>query len=903
MSRSWYDLNPLGQYIEQGFVLLTPNFRLARRIKAEWDAQRIAAGDKVWEPLSVYPLESWLQQRWQEALAQGLVPALVPLTPGQVLERWQQAIALEEEQSGSYNLLRPTAAAELCNQARDTLVRWQVALDSPGVSQAFELDDDCTAFLRWNRLFEQQLALAGQCTAADCIRQLLDCAGQLPPAQAVLLEFDDVPPLHLAVAEALCGQLVQLQPGGGVAQQVAQGFADKRTELEAVARWAAASQAQNKQQRVGIVLSDMSGDRAALEYLLRREFDCLGDKYDSLPVNFSTGISLDRAPVVRDALAVLALGGQSTTVTAVVALLQSRFLGLADAGSALANRFISRLHDDGQHELSIGDLRHQASQVSLGKVDQQQASPPAESEKGLVLGQYLMAMASMRELRRGAQPSAWAQRFSTILDLWQWPGTRLDSLEYQQVELWYRTLDEFAAYDSVCSELDYGAALRLLRSCCERQMSQPSTGDSSVQVLGPLEAAGLSFDQLWLCGMQAGSWPAAARPNPFIPHSLQRQHDMPHSSAEREWMFAATLLKQYRHSCTVLNASYCVSLDGVGELPSTLLTEFEWPQLEATAVLNDQWLARWRQRSLESTPDQFAPALDANELASIGGGSGLLEDQSQCPFRAFSRRRLRVEPLGSFSVALSPAERGSLLHDALYALWGEIGDHASLLALQGEARVATVQRAVSAALEAVAAQRRRAIGNAYWDLEGRHLHRLLEEWLLVEERRTAFVVSQREEAVSLELGQLQIRLRVDRIDQLPDGSKVIIDYKTGVSKVTDWLGERPAKPQLLLYGIAEPEGAAALAFAQLRPRASGYIGLGETAFAPGVRTDIGKIATEDMGVEDWPALNAYWRHNLEQLAMQFVAGDAGVDPASNSSCTWCGLQALCRIGLEQEATA
>ena len=82
---------------------------------------------------------------------------------------------------------------------------------------------------------------------------------------------------------------------------------------------------------------------------------------------------------------------------------------------------------------------------------------------------------------------------------------------------------DFRGYDAVCQSLDFDDALQLLRSSCSRQMSQPQTADSKVQVLGPLEAAGLSFDHLWVCGMQGSRWPAAPRPNPFIPQVLQRE--------------------------------------------------------------------------------------------------------------------------------------------------------------------------------------------------------------------------------------------------------------------------------------------------------------------------------------------------------------------------------------------
>jgi len=212
-------------------------------------------------------------------------------------------------------------------------------------------------------------------------------------------------------------------------------------------------------------------------------------------------------------------------------------------------------------------------------------------------------------------------------------------------------------------------------------------------------------------------------------------------------------------------------------------------------------------------------------------------------------------------------------------------------------------RAVQSAIEKIPGGRRHLLGSAYWRLEGQRLGGLLCEWLAVERQRSTFVVLQREEDITLQLAQLQIRLRVDRIDQLPDGSQVIIDYKSGISKVQDWLGDRPVRPQLLMYGIAAPGSAAALAFAQVRPRECRFNGLGEVAAAPGIATDIPKVVKERMEAHDWQSLNERWRENLERLAQAFVAGDSKVDPLAPASCTWCGLQPLCRINIAEDSTA
>jgi len=520
-----------------------------------------------------------------------------------------------------------------------------------------------------------------------------------------------------------------------------------------------------------------------------------------------------------------------------------------------------------------------------------------DSPEGLALGRILLEISGMRELRTAALPSVWADRFSALLELWGWPGQGpLDSIEYQQLQLWYELLNEFSSYDAMLAPLAFVDAQKLLYRCCSRQVSQPQTPDSNVQVLGLLEAAGLSFDKLWLCDMQAGNWPAAARPNPFIPMRLQREMKMPNASAEREWGFASQLMARYTRSAAEVFASYAQQKDGVPEKPSALLDGFDWQNAPEGNILDSRWLDMQSNAQIEVLNDNQARPVDANELAGLGGGSGLLEDQSHCPFRAFARRRLGISPLGEPDVALSAAERGSLLHEALYHLWGELKDSATLAALSDTESGEAISRSVAQAIAAIPGHRRSALGHTYFELEARRLHSLLEQWLAVERQRSGFVVAAREESVSLQLEQLEVSLRVDRIDQLPDGARFIIDYKSGRSSAQDWLGERPARPQLMLYGIAMPETVAGMAFAQVRARDCKFVGAGQIEVAAGVQSDIEKLVRDKMPAKDWEDLTAQWRDNLERLAREFVAGDARVDPLSGSSCNYCGLQALCRVG-------
>jgi probable DNA repair protein len=880
LAQRLYDIAALEPLIRRGFTLLTPNHRLARHIKSQWDELRAAAGERTWLPLSVHALENWLIGRWELAVSQALLPPVVPLSEAQALELWRQVIVAQQGQSAQHPLLLPSAAAEIAHQARDRLRRWQVDIASPGVRQLFSLDRDCETFRRWLHAFETRLAKSGLCTPVDCLAQLLSVAGRLPRERAVLLEFDEIPPLLRGALDALCEEVREVAPAASNAPRFIHPFSDKRAELRAVAAWVAEVHRADPTATIGIVPADEISDRVALEYLLRREFDCLGENYNSLPVNFSTGIPLAQAPLVRDALAALSLGLTQTTQPAVVSLMHSRFLDLHESRGELSQRLLNRLSASGRETTAVAELELITREIALE----------------LRLGQCLQRLSARRELRATATASAWAKQFSSVLAEWGWPGRQpLDSVEYQQLEQWDQTLDEFRAFSGICGKLRYGDALQLLRDCCARRISHPQTADSPIHVLGPLEAAGLAFDHLWLCGMQAATWPASPRPNPFIPIALQSRLGMPHANPEREQVFSSALLQRLSRSSRALHASYARQIDGVPDAPSAMLQDFDLQIMPEPPVVPLLWTTAGDQTALEQLADDNAPRLDEMTKSAITGGSRVLEDQSHCPFRAFARHRLRLAPQPQRGAALASSERGSLLHAALNALWGSLGDLACLQALGSAALEQAVVESIDEALRRVPAVIRRGISEGYWSLERQRLTALLREWLSVERQRSAFQVEAREQAFAIELAGLPLRLRVDRIDQLPDGSRVIIDYKSGKCSVLDWMGDRPALPQLLLYAVAEPGTAAAVAFAQVTPRACGFVGLGRVAAAEGIRTDIQRAVDNRMAAQDWETLNASWRETLERLAKEFVCGEAQVDPRSAASCERCGLQPLCRI--------
>ena len=887
LSDRLYDIALLEPFIARGCTLITPNQRLARRIRTEWDRRQAEQGNLTWPRLPVYPLASWLLDRWRQAVAGGELPPQLLLESGPILQVWRHVIKESAARTASYQLLRADDAAELAEQARQNLCLWRIEWRQSALRGEFEQETDSRIYRSWLEAFEQTLRDSGQVTATDCVEALLTLneKARESAAPVVLVECGEVTPLHRAALEHVCPSIESAPLPSRSAERLLHVFRDRREELQAVSHWAVQKVRQDPHQTIGIVTGDSASEQVALEYLLRREFGCLGDNYDALPVNFSSGIPLSQAPLVRDALAVLSLALRHTNAGQVGHLLKSRFLDLPDAKGSLAQLFLTRLYDLGREQLDVSEVRFHACETSLAE------------HRGLRLGKYLLDMYRMAELKQPALPSVWVSRYRALLGLWGWPGKGLDSLEYQQMESWGRILDTFRGFDAVSGPLAYPDALSLLRDTCSRAISHPQTVDASVQVLGPLEAAGLSFDHLWVIGVQASVWPAAARPNPFLPIRLQVRHGMPRATAEHEWEFARERMAQYLRSCSAVHASYSAFVDGVADRASALLQEFAPVPIEALPAVAGSWLEAQQQGSLTCADDSRAPVLDP--MAVARGGSSLLEAQSNCPFSAFARQRLSVAPLGASGIGLSAADRGTLLHEALYVLWGELEDHEGLAALHTASQDAAISRAVEAAIQGGRRKMGPALNGSFWALESERMATLLQEWLEIERQRGAFKVAAREHSLELKLDRLQLKLRVDRIDELPDGGRVIIDYKSSKSKTSDWMGERPARPQLLLYGVAEPESTAALSFAQLRPGECRYVGLGRVEAAKGIKTDLGAAQKAGMLVENWEELNARWREILAALAEDFLSGNAAVDPLSASTCTWCGLQPLCRVDREE----
>jgi ATP-dependent helicase/DNAse subunit B len=178
-------------------------------------------------------------------------------------------------------------------------------------------------------------------------------------------------------------------------------------------------------------------------------------------------------------------------------------------------------------------------------------------------------------------------------------------------------------------------------------------------------------------------------------------------------------------------------------------------------------------------------------------------------------------------------------------------------------------------------------------------------WLELERRRPPFRIAEVEQRHEARVGRLQLRTRVDRIDELPGGQLAVIDYKTGRPSPRQWLDPRVTEPQLPLYCLdldAARIGAVLFAMVRSREKDCAFKGVArEPDRWPKMN---GKSQDKLLAERGWTGFDeiiAHWRTALPALGDAFVDGCAVVDPVDpQQACQYCDLVTLCRISAQPE---
>ncbi len=937
-----------------GVTVVTPNRRLAAALKESFDRAQQRAGRLAWVAPDILPLNTFFERTFRQlSLREAApLPVLQLLDANQSALLWEQVI---RKSAANDALLSISQTAKEASAAWNMAHQWDLLTPLRNAPRT----EDAEAFLDWAIRYQQLMrekSLVDTAMLPDVLCDLLRHHTDALPKKILTHGFDIVTPQQqrfFATCESLGAAVETMLPlSSNLAASLKRTeFATEADELRACAAWAretliASFQSSSSSPlspssplsmrdnaRIAIVVPDLRGKRSQMQRALvdallpMARAEMRSPDQAAALFNISLGLPLSDYALVHDAMLCLEFSLlRPMPYLAFSTLLRSGFIAGAETEMAARASLDAAFREIAPAEISLPTLQKTlklSSDARLQRAASQcrqfcetidRVALLAVDDKGEGTAAGTAAHAAARAKKSAAvvkqTPHDWRVHFTDLLSQWRFPGERaLGSTDFQVLAKFREAIQQLATLQTVQPRMRAGEALTQLRRIVADTVFQPESdfgnAPAPIQVLGILESAGQTFDALWITGLSDDTWPLAARPNAFLPFALQRKAGVTEASAEASLALDTCITDGWRQSAAEVIFSHAMREGGSNaseqqRAASALIRDV--PLVSAEIIVHRQAnFAEALQAMNVSAVIEKIPDLPFTPLpnpTTVGGGASVIRDQAACPFRAFARHRLGAKPLPQPAAWLDAAERGILLHRVLSLVWTRLGSQTVLLAMDEHALQALVGEYAAQAIAEAHRKGAESLTGRFAQLEHERLSRIVIEWLMYERTRAPFTMEASEDDRQIRLSSLSMKLRLDRMDRLEDGTHALIDYKTGDAKIKSWLGDRPDEPQLPLYFCTTEQHVSALAFARLkRGKPFGFEGV---SAAENILPNVSPIETK-RGIDkahyvSWDVLVAEWETSLERLADQFANGIAVVDPKNGAlTCQQCDLQGVCRV--------
>jgi len=871
-------------WLRDGGLLVTASDRAARAIAASFHRARRAEGLTAWPAPHIQDWNTFVRTAWEER-SRALEDPRLLLNPTQERAIWVEIAGAGQHMAATLEGPRHRLA-DLTIEAHQLLAAYAPRLLSGTARTAWQ--QDAAAFSAWLVRFDQACATGRLLSPARLPLELISLleseSGPRPPL--LLAGFDRILPIQKAVFDAwgTWREADSAEPATSVSFYEAP---NAQSELAACALWCARQLAVNPQARLLVVTQDLSQRRGEIE---RAFLNLVPGSSRSSPFEFSLGVPLSQIALARAANLLLRWLTLPIAEHELDWLFSSGYAATAAESSALqsAMRQIRRRNRQ-QPQWSLKAFTAAVQRIA----SQEEEGSPATSW----LSRISEVQAELSDRARRIQsPFDWAELVPRLLESLQFAAANtLQSAEHQVFRRWQLAVESAGSLGFDGRRIAWADFLSILARTLDETLFAPESRDAPIQIAGPAESAGLTADAIWFLGASEDVWPASGTTHPLLPPEVQRQARMPHAAPQLDWDLANAISSRILASAHEVRFSYPRQNQAVESRPSRLLTQLAGPPLPLPPGLT----------APASPPSVAVSFEDVSRIpfapGKVEGGSSVLTSQSQCPFKAFATARLGAQTWEPAEAGLTPSQRGNLLHEVLHSIWAGPPDGIhSLQELQGitDQKAFVIKHVQQVLQQELSSEIRDRMPRRYLELEAQRLTTLVTEWLAFESSRIDFEVAETEAGRTIELEGLLFKLRLDRLDQLTDGTLLVIDYKSGNVSPRSWDLPRPDDVQLPLYaGFAlnrgtEPLGG--LVFAKVRPGQIEFTGRvfdpASTVFA-GLKSNTtlerNKLTPEDL---------IDWRRAIEQLARDFLGGRAEVDPREYpKTCERCGLQTLCRV--------
>ena len=833
--------------------VITASRRLARVLRKEYAAQRVSAGDTVWPTPVIQAWTDWMSDLINTHGDQKSLPTVITSHQSRIL--WERCLRREI----SDPLLNIGMLARQSRDAWSRLQEWRVSVAE---CQQHARNRDQRLFAaaanNYQSILEREFWVDEPGIANVAIKLISEKSVAIPK-RLTLAGFDRVSPLLQALLDAYAEAGGKLEAVAGSVRATAETQLslcrpqNGDAELRAAGAWARRELSQTPDARLAIVVTHLE-QSAPRSLRLIKEGLIPGWQNASTTqnavVNISYGRKLTEYAAISMALLTLAWLHRDLSTREISSLLRSSVFESITSDARI------------RVELRLRDLPEQTwSQPTLLTLIETHADQDDASD-GLNI---VRKLASCREkLPQRQSPEKWVSFFSELLLDLGWPGTEsLSSAEFQTINRWRELLNEFARLALVMEAMTTAEALGRITTIAGETIFQPEGGNAPVNVMGPLEAAGLEFDRLWVTGMSSANWPPMSRSLTLVSRDLQRGHGMPDATPTDTLEYATRVIARLAASSSGSVFSYPDTQNDAQQSASELLTAFDIstdvdcsdPGWNAVRYVGSASIS-------QQVPDPVPAVLPGEKIA---GGAATIQRQFVEPFAAFVTGRLGVRGLWPMQAGLPPNIRGSLIHNALHRLYSDCPCREQIRQWDEAETDERTDKAVQAAFRRHE-QHADAMLQQLLRLEKSRVKDLLRGVIALDCERDDFCISGVEQDVELTLAGLAMRLRVDRIDSDPAKGQIILDYKTGVPKRLLDRDKNPKDMQLVVYARA----------------------LGENVSGIGLfNIDSRDIALDAAGRDlspklDWDSSLADWKSQVEIAAQAIASGDIRISALQNA---------------------
>ena len=868
-------------------LIVTPNQRLASYLLEQYE--HLQQNKQAWATPQIISSSHWLDQLYIHCAEQiSNVPRLLNNLQEQQL--WQQVLQQDDHVflTDSWSLIKQL------QQAWGFIKLWQISESE--LAEYYQ--EDYVWFLTLSQQFHALCHSNNYLTQAELpsfIAEQISSLTKVAYRQITLFAFDETSPSFQQLLTALAAWDIKVEFTNITkpAQSInAYAYNDSNTEITAMAHWAL-SQYKNGKKNIACVVPNLMQNRKLINRIFNEVFfpsHYFGYHKLINPFTITGGNALLEQSTIQTVMAILNICRHQCDFDAINHLLLTPYLSNSISEQTPRALFAVFIREYVFTKTNLNTIIYYLNK---------------EKNCPEMLNQLQIMQTFKADCSQKRKVNEWVITISNLLKTLGWPGQRtLSSHEYQQVSKLTETLNLLSDIDGFHQQIHYEAFLDLLMQSLQQQLFQPQAKTAPVQVLGLLEAAGQTFDAVWLMDLTNINWPTNANPNPFLPVPLQRKYNLPHCSSDKELDFSLKMQSRLINSCDHMILSWPETEGETHYSPSTLIMPYiNQPHSFEPSVIQQEMPVNLISKTclpLPVTQDEFQ------------ADSSLIKKQAECPFQAFAHYRLKAKPLEKITFQTNKKMRGILVHQVLQDFWQKTTNLTQLKNIEKDLPHICHTQATQTVTKFY---HTRGIYSEYFiNLEINRIAQLLKNWLDIELERDDFSIYEIEKTHTLFIDKLKLRLRVDRVDQLHDGNLIIIDYKTGMVSERDWISEQFTEPQLPTYCLLFPNKVVALAFVSLKPDQMRFKGIAvESTELPGMskQNDISKLinpfiekyasqniavsSSKTISMQEMYYLQQAWGNKINHIAQDFIQGNNLPQPINNQVCDFCLRQSLCRV--------